>query len=139
MNIVFIKQKLKGYEGLRLNNYLDSLGDATIGYGHWNLEGYKTITQEKAEQLFNGDVQEAIDYANELEETFEVGLPDKWQNFLAMMMFQLGPTRVKKFKKMIAALNKGWYSTAIKEVRNSLWYRQTTRRVEDMLRSVESK
>lgn len=136
MNIVFIKQKLKGYEGLRLTHYKDSLGNDTIGWGHWNLEGYTTITQDLAEKLFNADVQEAIDYANAVEETFKVGLPDKWQNFLAMMMFQLGPTKVKKFTKMLAALDNGFYSTAIKEVRNSLWYRQTTRRVEDMLRAL---
>lgn len=139
MNKPYIKTKLKVYEGLRLRTYLDSLGNPTIGYGHWNIEGYTLITMEKAEALFEADVDEAINHANLLEETFEVGLPDKWQNFLAMMMFQLGPRKVKLFKKMIAALNKGYYSTAIKEIRNSLWYRQTTRRVEEMLRDVETK
>lgn len=139
MNIPYIKSKLKVYEGLRTRAYNDSLGNNTIGYGHWNLEGYTMITLQKAEELFEADVKEAIDYANALEETLVKGLPDKWQNFLAMMMFQLGPTKVKKFKKMIAALSAGYYSTAIKEIRNSLWYRQTTKRVEEMLRDVETK
>lgn len=139
MNRAYIKSKLKVYEGLRLRNYPDSLGNNTIGYGHLNTENYTLITLEKAEAIFDVDVDIAIKDMESLSSKFGIPLPDKWENFLVMMVFQLGITKTKLFEKMLAALSNGYYSTAIKEVRNSRWYRQTTRRVEEMLRDVETK
>lgn len=52
---------------------------------------------------------------------------------MILMIFQLGITRAKQFKKMIAALKKNNWKEAIVQVRDSNWDRQTPTRVNDMI------
>lgn len=52
---------------------------------------------------------------------------------MILMIFQLGITKAKQFKKMIAALKKNNWKEAIVQVRNSNWDRQTPTRVNDMI------
>lgn len=51
---------------------------------------------------------------------------------MILMIFQLGITKAKQFKKVIAALKKNNWKEAIVQVRDSNWYRQTPTRVNDM-------
>lgn len=51
---------------------------------------------------------------------------------MILMIFQLGITKAKQFKKMIAALKKNNWKEAIVQVRDSNWDRQTPKRVNDM-------
>ena len=52
---------------------------------------------------------------------------------MILMIFQLGITRAKQFKEMIAALKKNNWKEAIVQVRDPNWYRQTPTRVNDMI------
>ena len=51
---------------------------------------------------------------------------------MILMVFRLGITKAKQFKKMIAALKKNNWKEAIVQVRDSNWDRQTPKRVNDM-------
>ncbi|WNK56712.1 glycoside hydrolase family protein [Pantoea agglomerans] len=117
--------------------YKDSLGYDTIGYGHLVKAGEnftQGLTEQEAERLLVLDVNQARKDVIKL----QVNLPDesRWNDFLVLMVFQLGLTKTLQFKKFLAALRSGNYATAINEVKDSNWYRQTPNRVNDMLRAV---
>jgi GH24 family phage-related lysozyme (muramidase) len=53
------------------------------------------------------------------------------------MMFNMGRTRLSKFKKMNAALLKGDWKEAAKEGRDSKWHKQVTNRAERLMVRLE--
>jgi lysozyme len=63
--------------------------------------------------------------------------PGEVKSILINMMFNLGRTRLGKFKKMNAAIKAGDWEEAAKEGRDSLWYRQVTNRAERLMRRME--
>ena len=72
-----VKQRIKEHEGFRDTVYSDSLGFATIGYGHLVLptdnfvEGVN-YPKEQLEEVFDKDFQIALTSANELLEGLDV-------------------------------------------------------------------
>lgn len=117
--------------------YKDSLGYPTIGYGHFVLKGEdfsNGLTEAEANKLLSIDI--AI--ARKDLESLGLNLPvaSKWNDFMVLMVFQLGLTKTRQFKKFLAALKSGNYATAIVEVKDSNWYRQTPSRVDQMIRAV---
>ncbi|MDD7993756.1 glycoside hydrolase family protein [Kosakonia radicincitans] len=140
-----IKQRLKNYEGNisyqtkiktfrngKFWTYKDSLNKATIGYGHLvkSTESFPNgLTEQEADALLDEDIAIARKGVKSLGLT----VPDDWEDFLVIMVFQLGITGVSRFKGMIAALNMGNYSLAVIQAKDSLWYRQTPNRVNQMI------
>jgi len=128
-----IKSRIKEHEGFRDTVYSDSLGFATIGYGHLVLPSDNFVEgtiypKEMLEEVFDNDFKIAHDSANEL-------LADIEHNFIIKgviieMCFQLGKPRVMKFKKMWQALKNNDLETASKEMIDSNWHKQTTKRCE---------
>jgi len=53
-------------------------------------------------------------------------------------MFNMGRTRLSKFKKFNAAILEGDWKTAAIEGRDSLWYRQVTNRAERLMTRMEN-
>ena len=98
-----VKQRIKEHEGFRDTVYSDSLGFATVGYGHLVLptddfvEGV-AYPKEQLEAVFDNDFQIALTSAEELLEEIEV--PETVKGIICEMCFQLGKPRVMKFKKM---------------------------------------
>ncbi|MDI3365980.1 MULTISPECIES: glycoside hydrolase family protein [Pantoea] len=92
------------------------------------------MTEEQATKLLEIDLAIARQDVVKL----NVNLPadSQWNDFLVLMVFQLGLTKTLQIKKFLAALRTGNYSTAINEVKDSNWYRQTPNRVNDMIRAV---
>ena len=64
-------------------------------------------------------------------------LPDEVQQILVNMMFNMGRTRLSKFKKMHAAILEGDWKTAAVEGRDSRWYKQVTNRAERLMERLE--
>ncbi|CNH80631.1 Phage-related lysozyme (muraminidase) [Yersinia pekkanenii] len=143
-----LKAKLKEYEGTKAYQtkfgyfkndkfwvYKCSEGFPTIGYGHLVLRNekayYDGITEHQADLLLEQDIEIARTGVNSL----KLNLPpeSRWNEFLIMMIFQLGLAGTKQFKRFLAALSTGNYATAILEVKDSKWYRQTPNRVESMI------
>ena len=120
--------------------YKDSEGYDTIGYGHLVLnserEKFKNgITPMDADLLLAWD----IDRTKRDVATLGLSLPKDWEDFMIIMTFQLGLGGVKKFKKMIAALKAQNWKEAINQAKDSLWYRQTPNRLNDMVKQLENK
>ncbi|TWY28629.1 glycoside hydrolase family protein [Serratia marcescens] len=142
-----LKQQLKQYEGTKeyqtkvgyFKNgkywtYKDSLGYPTIGFGHLVLKGEdfsQGLNEVQADALLDKDI--AIARAGVLQLGVTLPADSRWNDFLVMMVFQLGLTKTRGFKKFLAALNNGNYARAIIEVKDSNWYRQTPSRVDSMI------
>ena len=130
-----VKQRIKKHEGFRDTVYSDSLGFATIGYGHLVLptdnfvEGV-TYPKEQLEVLFDKDFQIAFTSANELLDGLDVNHIVK--GVIIEMCFQLGKPRVMKFKKMWAAIRNNDFDEAANQMIDSAWHKQTTSRCESL-------
>lgn len=107
-----LKQQLKQYEGTKeyqtkvgyFKNgkywtYKDSLGYPTIGFGHLVLKGedFSTgLTEAQADALLDKDI--AIACAGVLQLGVKLPADSRWNDFLVMMVFQLGLTKTRGFK-----------------------------------------
>ena len=121
-------------EGLRLKAYQDSVGVWTIGYGT-NLQEL-TIDEGLAEQWLLQKLAEAERDA----QTFPwfADLTGRQQRALVELVYNLGLTRLRKFRRTLAAMAKGDYEAARLGLLNSLWARQVgptrSNRIADALR-----
>jgi GH24 family phage-related lysozyme (muramidase) len=130
-----LKARIKEHEGFVPKIYKDSLGFATIGYGHLVLETDRfkegvTYKKKDLEEVFDSDFNTAKSNANQLIE----GLPIHHQAkcVIIEMVFQLGIGGVSKFKKMWKALKQNDYQIASEEMLDSKWAKQTPKRAEEL-------
>ena len=131
-----LKKKIKKNEGFRNKPYLDSLGNPTIGYGHLITKKEKKIFQDKFSKKF---------LSNLFDKDFKKALTDYKKNFnykkhskekkevLIEMIFQLGIKKQKKFVKMNKHMQNNDMFLAALEMKNSLWYKQTPKRVDGLI------
>ena len=132
-----LKTRIKKNEGFSIKPYKDKLGNLTIGYGHLikKNEVYlknKNQTHQYLSDLFQKDFKKAVDAYNT--NFFKYNFNKKEERLLIEMIFQLGIKNALKFKKMISNLkSKKKYLTAF-EMMNSLWYKQTPKRVEILIK-----
>lgn len=110
-------------EGFRKCKYKDSKGLGTVGFGHLVLpnEDIKCITSQEAIKLLQEDYYEAW---AAVERNFpwadgEVKL------VLANMSYQIGITKLVKFKKTLKYMKDEQYTNAAMEMIDSKWYRET--------------
>ena len=141
-----IKKEIQEHEGFRDTTYSDSLGFATIGWGHLvtdsekennkYVEG-KQYSKEELSKVFDEDFQSAWDNANSLVKerltNTDFGLLDidrkmKVISILCNMCFQLGRAGVGKFRKMFENIAKLNFKGASLEMLNSRWAKQTPSR-----------
>ena len=133
MNLDSVIESLKQEEGFDGMPYKDTLGIPTIGYGT-----KLPLTEEEAELLLKHRLDKKILEISE-KEPFFLDLPQKAQEVIANMAYQLGVEGVLKFKKMWAALKKGDYQKAADEMLDSKWATQTpnrAKRLAEIMRSL---
>ena len=139
-------EQLKIDEGVVYEIYKDHLGYPTFGIGHLVLEtdpeyGWEVgdpVSEERVKECFEKDLDTAISECDKLYEEGVFGnLPDEVQQILVNMMFNMGRTRLSKFKKMHAAILDGDWKTAAVEGRDSTWYKQVTKRAERLMSRME--
>ena len=132
-----LKERIKEHEGFRNTVYSDSLGFATIGYGHLVLptdnfvEGVE-YSEEELNNVFEVDFNTAEKDATQLIEEHEVELNHNAKCVIIEMCFQLGKPRVKLFKKMWAALQIKDFGEASFQMMDSRWAKQTPSRAESL-------
>jgi lysozyme len=130
-------QKKVGYfKNNRFIVYKDSLGFNTIGYGHLVLPGEKFtngISEDEANALLEKDIKKAKDGLYSLGMGY---LEKDIEDYLIIMIFQLGLGGTRMFKRLLAAARKGDREGIIRESKDSVWYRQTPNRVNDMNRQL---
>lgn len=122
---------VRRHEGLRLQPYRCTGGKLTIGYGR-NLED-RGITKDEAVKMLDRDLRES---AFELERIPEVArawpsLGGAQRAVLISMIFNLGPAGLRKFRRMLAALERLDFTGVSQEMLDSLWAQQVrTRAIE---------
>ncbi len=116
-----LQEQLKRHEGLKLKAYQCTANRTTIGYGR-NLDD-KGITQAEADLMLENDViflmsvlPGKIDFFN--------GLNKPRADVLVNMAFNLGVNGLLKFKKMLTAMDDGYFELAACEMIDSKWARQ---------------
>ena len=139
-------EQLKEDEGVKYEVYLDHLGYPTCGIGHLikpedaesKLEIGDEVSEERVIELFKQDVGIACRDAISLYGwSGFCEWPEEVQNILINMMFNMGQTRLTKFKNMHRALEaQNWKQAAI-EGRDSKWYEQVTNRAERLMSKLE--
>ena len=138
MDIELCKAEIKRHEGEVLEIYMDSLGYKTLGVGHlcqpsdpeYDWEVGTKVSQEVVDMYyeddFNKHYKEAIHVFGS-EEDFEK-LPEPIQRVLVNMCFNLGGSRLSKFRNMLKACrDHDWKKMAV-EMEDSRWFKQVGRR-----------
>ena len=64
--------------------------------------------------------------------------PEEAKQVFANMMFNMGRTRLSKFKKMIAGAEASDWKEAASQGRDSRWYNQVTNRAERLMLRLEN-
>ena len=146
MNREAVFEQLKIDEGVVYEVYKDHLGYPTFGVGHLVTEsdpeqGQEVgtpVSEERVKDCFEKDLDTAI---NECDALYQPGefkkLPGEVQEILVNMMFNMGRTRLSKFKKMHRAILQGDWKEASIEGRDSRWYKQVTNRAERLMSRLE--
>ena len=142
MNIELCKAEIKRHEGEVLEIYKDSLGYKTLGVGHlckpedpeYDWEVGTPVTQEVVDMYYENDfvthLAETIHIFGS-EEDFEK-LPEVIQRVLVNMCFNLGGTRLSKFRNMLKACREhNWKEMAV-QMEDSRWYGQVGRRSKEL-------
>ena len=140
MNIQELRKQLEIDEGVRYVIYLDHLGLPTFGIGHLVTKNDSesgqavgaTVSKERVAECFDMDVQSVINDCNKLYNNFG-NLPEEVQQIIANMMFNLGRTRLSKFKGMKRGVDSMNWNQAADEMVDSRWYRQVTNRAQRLV------
>lgn len=118
------------HEGLRLKPYADSVGKITIGVGR-NLSD-NGISHTEAMQLLDHDLDDVV--ADLATFPWFARLDSVRQRALVDMRFNLGPTRFRSFKRMLAAVAAGDYVKASEQMAMSKWATQVKTRAQTLVR-----
>lgn len=135
------------HEGSVSKIYLDSEGLPTFGIGHLvtkkdpehNKPVGTPVSERRVLQAFSEDLNNALEDCCALFPMLET-YPENVQRVLVNMTFNLGRTRLSKFKNMIRAVKALKWDKAADEMVDSKWYRQVkTRGVElvELMRGAE--
>ena len=131
-----LKNRIKANEGYRNKAYSDSLGFLTIGYGHLIRKNEKklinlTHSNKQLASLFELDFKKAFnDYLKYYKKNNH---NDRIKEIYIEMIFQLGIRGQLKFKKMNKYIEEDFFYMAAFEMKSSLWYKQTPKRVDFLI------
>lgn len=139
-----IKEDLVRHEGYVTSIYLDSEGYPTFGVGHLVTETDMEFTwpvgtpvqDQRILDVFHEDFLDALEDAESLVEGL-YNHPDNVIRVLVNMAFNLGRTRLRGFKNMLAAVEAKDYDTAAAEMVDSKWYRQVKRRGVELVNTMK--
>ena len=140
MNIEQLQEELENDEGVKYEVYLDHLGYPTFGIGHLITDddpergasvGTK-VDSDRVQEAFETDVETVLSDCERLYVQFE-HLPEEVQLIVANMMFNMGYTRLSKFKGMKRGVDARDWESAADEMVDSRWYKQVTRRADRLV------
>ena len=136
-----LKNRIKEHEGYRNTVYSDSLGFATIGYGHLVLENDPYVegvdySRDLLDQEFDKDFANAVVGAERILGNHDMNFKAKC--VIIEMVFQLGMTGVSKFVNCLKAIKKEDWDTAADEMLDSKWAKQTPERANELSSIIRS-
>ena len=147
MNLKKLREELEIDEGCKYEIYLDHLGYPTFGIGHLVVEhdaeyGWEvgtSIDTVRVHETFEQDIKTVLSDCARLYSDFE-DLPEEAQRVIANMMFNMGLTRLSKFKGMKRGVDAEDWNAAADEMVDSRWYNQVTNRANrlvERMRNIE--
>ena len=139
MNLNKLQEQIMFEEGVKYEIYNDHLGYKTFGVGHLvkasdpenDMEVGTKVSKMRVAECFEADLYVAINDMEKFTEGMEID--DNIKECVTEMVFQLGLPRLNKFKKFKQALLDNDINAAQAEMKDSLWYRQTTNRAERLI------
>ena len=145
MNLEQLRKELEIDEGVKYAIYLDHLGLPTFGIGHLIIDSDAEngspvgteVSESRVQQAFEADVLSVILDCNKLYDDFDV-LPEEVQLIVANMMFNMGRTRLSKFKGMKRGVDSRDWNAAADEMVDSKWYRQVTNRADRLVQRMRN-
>ena len=147
MNLEKLREELEIDEGCKYEIYLDHLGYPTFGIGHlitdddpeYGWEVGASIDTVRVYETFEQDIEGVLSDCSKLYSDFG-DLPEEAQRVIANMMFNMGRTRLSKFKGMKRGVDSRNWNQAADEMVDSRWYRQVTNRANrlvERMRNIE--
>ena len=147
MDLEKLRKELENDEGKVHTIYKDHLGYLTFGIGHlivkhdpeYGKEIGTYVLEHRVIKAFEQDIEIVLSDCNRLYEDFE-DLPEEVQRVIANMMFNMGYTRLSKFKGMKRGVDARDWNAAADEMVDSRWYNQVTNRANrlvERMRSIE--
>jgi lysozyme len=145
MNLEKLRTQLEVDEGVRYEIYLDHLGYPTFGIGHLvipndpenGLLSGTAVSEERVAECFEQDVTSVIKDCHKLYNDFDE-LPEEAQQIIANMMFNMGYTRLSKFKGMKRGVDTRDWNVAANEMMDSKWYQQVKIRATRLVRRMRA-
>ena len=149
MNIDQLRKELERDEGVKYEVYHDHLGYPTFGIGHLITDDDPEcgasigteVDSNRVQEAFETDVETVLSDCERLYVQFE-HLPEEVKLIIANMMFNMGYTRLSKFKGMKRCVDARDWEWAADEMVDSKWYKQVSRRADRLvvrMRSVGEK
>ena len=140
MNLYKLREELERDEGVKYEVYLDHLGYPTFGIGHLITDNDPEsgasvgteVSDDRVQEAFETDVKSVLSDCEHLYEDFG-DLPEEAQLIIANMMFNMGLSRLSKFKGMKRGVNAKDWETAADEMVDSRWYKQVSRRADRLV------
>jgi lysozyme len=124
------------HEGLLLKPYRCTAGKLTIGVGR-NLDDVG-ISEQEALAMLRSDIAKAKIALIKDPQWPLAELDTVRQMVLVNMCFQLGKRRLDGFKKFRAAVvDHDWQEAAV-QMKDSRWYRQTTKRADELIEMMKT-
>ena len=140
-----LREELANDEGCKYEIYLDHLGYPTFGIGHLITDNDPEcgtsvgteVSSDRVQEAFDSDIESVLSDCERLYEDFG-DLPEEVQLIVANMMFNMGYTRLSKFKGMKSGVNRRDWNAAAREMVDSRWYQQVSNRAERLVQRMRS-
>ena len=140
MDTYRLREELANDEGCKYEVYLDHLGYPTFGIGHLITDDDPEcgtpvgteVSSDRVQEAFDSDIESVLSDCERLYVQFE-HLPEEVQLIIANMMFNMGYTRLSKFKGMKRGVDARNWEEAADEMVDSRWYKQVSRRADRLV------
>jgi GH24 family phage-related lysozyme (muramidase) len=137
MNIERLITQIKEDEGFSPYAFWDN-EQWTFGYGCRAPHEGATITEEKASILLSDEVLESMKDFMDLYSDCQESINDVRAEALCNMTFNLGKTKMLKFRKMNAAIRHNDWIEAAYQAQESAWYGQVGKRSQRIVKELST-
>ena len=145
MDLEQLRSEIEADEGNVSEIYLDHLKLPTFGIGHLikktdpehGMPVGTPVSRMRINSCFDSDIQGTIEDCEKLYKGF-YKLPEEVKLILCNMMYNLGYTRLSKFSKLKASIDKSDWKNASKEMYKSKWRTQVPNRAERLINRMKA-
>ena len=129
-------EMLKRHEGVKSHVYLCSAGYETIGVGRNISKSGLGLSDDEVDYLLENDIVRVIKELSSEYPWFR-GLDDVRKDAMIDISFNLGATRLRGFRRALAAMDAADYKTASLEFLDSKWSRDVKGRSTELAYMIE--